>query len=110
MRRPQPATRKWPSGCGPESAWPEPPFLLPPLGGPLHGTSAEASRRLIASVRAGTSPQEAIGQLLRAGEYVPGFGHSVYTHVDPRAEVLLRAMEASGPYADVLEAVHGLLD
>jgi citrate synthase len=96
------------------STWADPYLVvqagLAALGGPLHGASAEASRRLIATVRAGTSPQEAIGQLLQAGEYIPGFGHSVYTRVDPRAEVLLRAVEASDTHTDVQQALRGLLE
>jgi citrate synthase len=96
------------------STWADPYLVvqagLAALGGPLHGASAEASRRLIASVRSGTSPQDAIGQLLRAGEYVPGFGHSVYTGVDPRAELLLRAVEESGADGEVLTALRGVLE
>ena len=42
---------------------------------------------------------------LRRGELIPGFGHSLYPHGDPRAKVLLALLEEAYPNAPEVEFV-----
>jgi citrate synthase len=95
------------------STWADPYLLLltglAVVGGPLHGGASEFVRTLLRDAMA-TSPERAIGQALRGGEQVPGFGHSVYTGADPRAPVLLDAIERGKPPRDVWRAAQGVLD
>lgn len=75
------------------STWADPYLVvlagLAALGGPLHGGASRGARQLIRDVEAGTSAPEAIGQRLRDGQLIPGFGHRIYRDRDPRAELLL---------------------
>jgi citrate synthase len=79
------------------------------VGGPLHGGASEFVRTLLRDAVA-TSPEHAIGLALRDGEHVPGFGHSVYTGPDPRAPVLLDAVERCNPPRELWRAAQGVLD
>lgn len=59
------------------------------LGGPLHGGASYAAERLLDEI---THPGEAprvIGERVRRGERIPGFGHSVYKNGDARGTLLL---------------------
>jgi citrate synthase len=95
------------------STWADPYLLLltglAVVGGPLHGGASEFVRTLLRDAIA-TSPEAAIGQALRDGEHVPGFGHSVYTGPDPRAPVLLDAVERCKPPRELWRAARGVLD
>jgi citrate synthase len=51
-----------------------------------------------------------VGRALRAGARVPGFGHSVYVGPDPRAPVLLEAVERCRPPAELWRATSGVLE
>ena len=94
------------------STWADPYLLLlaglATVGGPLHGGASEFVRDLLRDAVA-TSPEAAVGRVLRDGEHVPGFGHSVYTGPDPRAPVLLDAVERAKPPRDVWNAAQGVL-
>ncbi|HEY2223886.1 citrate synthase [Actinomycetospora sp.] len=57
------------------------------LDGPVHGTASTAAFRFLAEALA--DPEAAVAERLRAGERLPGFGHSIYRERDPRAAVLL---------------------
>src|SRR5204863_1695810 len=86
------------------STWADPYLLLlaglATVGGPLHGGASEFVRDLLRNA-IDTSPEAAVGRVLRDGEHVPGFGHSVYTGPDPRAPGLLDAAERANPPRDV---------
>ena len=63
-------------------------------GGPLHvGASSEVALLLRDSGQRGVAV--AVGELLRSGRRVPGFGHKVYAR-DPRFNVLWKVLEGSG--------------
>ena len=79
------------------------------VGGPLHGGASEFVRTLLRDAVA-TTPEAAVGQALRDGEHVPGFGHSVYEGPDPRAPVLLDAVERCKPPRELWRAAQGVLD
>jgi citrate synthase len=95
------------------STWADPYLLLltglAVVGGPLHGGASEFVRSLLRDAVA-TTPETAIGQALRDGEHVPGFGHSVYEGPDPRAPVLLDAVEKCKPPRELWRAAQGVLD
>ena len=78
------------------------------VGGALHGGASFGAEIML---RAATQPGDAgrvVGELLRRGERIPGFGHFVYRGSDPRAVYLLdrlrQTVPDSGPLA-VAEAV-----
>jgi citrate synthase len=95
------------------SAWADPYLLLltglATAGGPLHGGASEFVRALLRDAIA-TDAETAVGRALRDDQRVPGFGHTVYEGPDPRAPVLLEAVEASRPPRDVWRAASGVLD
>jgi citrate synthase len=57
------------------------------LDGPVHGTASTAAHRFLAEAL--EDPEAAVAERLRAGERLPGFGHSIYRERDPRTAVLL---------------------
>jgi citrate synthase len=78
------------------------------MSGALHGGASLAAETLLAAAAGPDDVPRAVGELLRRGEKVPGFGHFIYKVGDPRAVLLLdlvrRAAPKSGPLA-VAEAV-----
>jgi citrate synthase len=61
---------------------------LAALSGPKHGGATSQVEALFAEAAA-TSPRQAIGERLRRGDPVAGFGHPLYPQGDPRARALL---------------------
>ncbi|MGZ0152394.1 citrate synthase [Kribbella sp. WER1] len=57
------------------------------LDGQYHGAAPTLAYEFLE--RAKHDPLQALSDQLRSGEPVPGFGHKIYQHRDPRAEVLL---------------------
>jgi citrate synthase len=65
---------------------------LATMAGPLHGgASQQAYELLVAAERDGAA--RALNDALGAQRYLPGFGHTVYTQVDPRFDALLPLVE-----------------
>lgn len=60
------------------------------VGGTLHGAASGAVHRLFAEAERLEDPARAVGESHRRGGPVPGFGHSVYQHEDPRYGALMR--------------------
>ncbi len=95
------------------STWADPYLVvlagLSALGGPLHGGAAD---RLVPLVRDAVERGvvAAVGDRLGAGEDIGGFGHSVYTLRDPRAEALWLLLAAGWPGDPVLGAVAELIE
>ncbi|HLX89488.1 MAG TPA: citrate/2-methylcitrate synthase, partial [Acidimicrobiales bacterium] len=73
------------------STWADPYLVvlagLSALGGPLHGGASDRLVPLLRDAQA-VGAAQAIGERLRVGEQVGGFGHPVYTGRDPRADAL----------------------
>jgi citrate synthase len=90
------------------STWADPYLVvsagLATAGGPLHGGASSEARALVASVAHGTPADVAIGDLLRHGDLVPGFGHRVYEVEDPRAVALLDAVATLRAPSTVMRA------
>lgn len=96
------------------STWADPYLVvgagLAAAGGPLHGGASIAVRSLLTRVQGAVSATEAIGDILRNGELVPGFGHRVYEVPDPRAGALLDAVERMKPPSALWRAANDILD
>jgi citrate synthase len=60
------------------------------LDGQYHGAAPTLAYEFLQ--RAQQDPLKALSDQLRSGEPVPGFGHRIYQHRDPRAEVLLELL------------------
>ncbi|MFC4051861.1 citrate/2-methylcitrate synthase [Actinomadura syzygii] len=77
--------------------------------GPLHGGASYGAERLLAEVADPTSAGRALGERLRGGERVPGFGHAVYKAGDGRATALLDLVRAAAPGNDSAAAADAVL-
>ena len=82
---------------------------LAALGGPLHGGVGDRLVPLVQDALDGGAAF-AVGDRLRAGEQIAGFGHSVYSGRDPRADALLPMLGDAWPGHPVLAAVEELVD
>lgn len=104
------------------STWADPYLViltgLGVIGGPLHGAASREVVRLFADASAGRSPtaaqakasaEQAIGEQLRSGELIPGFGHKVYSGPDPRATTLMDLVRAGWPASRSLAVPEALL-
>jgi citrate synthase len=79
------------------------------LGGSLHGGAALGAELMLASaVRPEDAPQ-VVGDLLRRGERIPGFGHFVYKNGDPRAVALMRVIQQHAPDSPRLAVASAVL-
>jgi citrate synthase len=65
-------------------------------GGVLHGAISSAVEALLLEPSGAEDVPRVVGERLRRGEVLPGFGHAVYTGVDPRASVLLALAGSMG--------------
>ncbi|HEY2552178.1 MAG TPA: citrate/2-methylcitrate synthase [Streptosporangiaceae bacterium] len=80
---------------------------LAALGGWLHGGASLGAEVMLASAEGPADAGRVVGDLLRRGERIPGFGHFVYQAGDPRAVLLMRILRQAVPGApqlDVAEA------
>jgi citrate synthase len=66
------------------------------MGGALHGGAALGAELMLSSASSPADAPRVVGDLLRRGERLPGFGHFVYKDGDPRANLLLQLV---GDYA-----------
>jgi len=92
------------------STWADPYLVLQAglaaLGGPLHGGAGEAARRLLRDAGPdGALAAQAVGDVLAAGQRVPGFGHRVYESCDPRVSPLLDRLDELGDAPPAVAAV-----
>ena len=69
------------------------------LSGALHGAATLAAEEILARVEAGGEPAQVIGERLRKGERIPGFGHVIHEVSDPRAAALLALVRKTFPGA-----------
>jgi citrate synthase len=65
--------------------------------GALHGGASLGAEALLAEVEDADHAAHVIGQRLRRGERIPGFGHTVYQSGDGRATTLLDRIRAAAP-------------
>ena len=72
------------------------------MGGALHGGAELGAELMLGSAGSPADAPRVVGDLLRRGERLPGFGHFVYTDGDPRANLLLRLVADYAPGSAVL--------
>jgi citrate synthase len=67
------------------------------MSGALHGGASLIAETLMAAASGPDDVPRVVAELLRRGERVPGFGHFVYRHGDPRAIALLDLVRRAAP-------------
>jgi citrate synthase len=72
------------------------------LDGLYHGAAPTLAYEFLD--RAKRDPLKALSDQLRSGEPVPGFGHKIYQHHDPRADVLFELL-GDHPIVDTIHAI-----
>jgi citrate synthase len=72
------------------------------MGGALHGGAALGAEIMLGSADSPADAPRVVGEVLRRGEKLPGFGHFVYRDGDPRANLLLRLLQDYAPDSERL--------
>jgi len=67
------------------------------VSGVLHGGASLAAETMLAAAVDPADVPRVVGDLLRRGEKVPGFGHVVYRSGDPRAALLTELVREAAP-------------
>ena len=80
------------------------------MGGALHGGAALGAELMLGSARSSADAPRVVGDLLRRGEKLPGFGHFVYKDGDPRANLLLRLIAELAPDSPQLAIASAVTD
>ncbi|HEY2076226.1 MAG TPA: citrate/2-methylcitrate synthase [Streptosporangiaceae bacterium] len=80
------------------------------MGGALHGGAALGAELMLGSASSPADAPRVVGDLLRRGEKLPGFGHFVYKGGDPRANLLLRLISEFAPDAPQLAIAQAVTD
>jgi citrate synthase len=79
------------------------------MSGSLHGGASLGAETLLAAARGPADVPRVVGELLRRGEKVPGFGHFVYRGGDPRALTLLGLVRQAAPKSGQLAVAEAVL-
>jgi citrate synthase len=79
------------------------------MSGTLHGGASLGAETLLAAARDPADVPRVVGELLRRGEKVPGFGHFVYRGGDPRALALLDLVRRAAPKSGQLAVAEAVL-
>ncbi|HXM55211.1 MAG TPA: citrate synthase [Candidatus Dormibacteraeota bacterium] len=82
---------------------------LSALGGAMQAVASLAAEDLLADVVGPERATAAIGERLRRGERLPGFGHRLYPRGDPRAPVLLELLRRTWRGHRRLAAIEAVL-
>jgi citrate synthase len=69
------------------------------VSGTLHGGASLGVETLLSAATDPASAPRVVGDVLRRGEKIPGFGHSVYRGQDPRGRLLLELVRRAAPNA-----------
>jgi len=80
---------------------------LAALSGPLHGGACDRIEMLVEEASRAAA---ALDARLRRGDAVPGFGHPLYPHGDPRARRLLGRAQALAPRAQPLRTLLAIVE
>jgi citrate synthase len=80
------------------------------MGGALHGGAALGAELMLGSASSTADAPRVVGDLLRRGEKLPGFGHFVYKDGDPRADLLLRLVAELAPKSPQLAIASAVTD
>jgi citrate synthase len=79
------------------------------MSGALHGGASLGAEAMLAAASRPADVPRVIGELLRRGEKVPGFGHLVYRGGDPRAVALLDLLRRAAPKSGELAVAEAVL-
>ncbi len=79
------------------------------MSGALHGGASLGAEALLAAASSPEDVPRVVGELLRRGEKVPGFGHFVYRAGDPRATLLLDLVRRAAPRSAQLAVAEAVL-
>jgi citrate synthase len=79
------------------------------VGGTLHGGASFGAEVMLRSAPGPTDAARAVGDLLRRGERIPGFGHFVYRRRDPRAVLLLDLLRTCDPGSERLAVAEAVI-
>lgn len=80
------------------------------MGGALHGGAALGAELMLGSANSPADAPRVVGDLLRRGERLPGFGHFVYKDGDPRANLLLQIVTEFAPDSALLAVATAVTD
>jgi citrate synthase len=72
------------------------------MTGALHGGAALGAENMLGAADSPADAPRVVGDVLRRGEKLPGFGHFVYRDGDPRANLLLRLIAELAPDSERL--------
>jgi citrate synthase len=79
-------------------------------GGALHGGASLNAEAMLAETAEAGQAAHVMGQRLRRGERIPGFGHRIYRSADGRALALLDRIRAAAPDHPRLAVAAAMLD
>jgi citrate synthase len=79
------------------------------MSGALHGGASLGAEMLLASASGPDDVPRVVGELLRRGEKVPGFGHFIYKAGDPRAVLLFGLLRRAAPKSRPLAVAEAVL-
>jgi citrate synthase len=82
---------------------------LSALGGPFHAVASLPAEDLLAEVPLPQRAAWTIGERLRRGDRLPGFGHRSHRTGDPRARVLLGQLREAAGEAPAMQVVEEIL-
>lgn len=83
---------------------------LAALSGPRHGGASEQVERLLHEAGSSTRAALTVGEHLRRGERLPGFGHPLYPQGDPRLPPLMARAQALKPRSARLRTLQAVVD
>jgi citrate synthase len=79
------------------------------MSGTLHGGASLSVEAMLAAASGPHDVPRVVGELLRRGEKVPGFGHLVYRAGDPRGVLLLDLVRRAAPKSAQLAVAEAVL-
>ena len=79
------------------------------MSGTLHGGASLGVEAMLAAARDPADVPRVVGDMLRRGERIPGFGHSVYRGEDPRERLLLNLVRQAAPKSRVLAVTDAVI-
>ncbi len=82
---------------------------LATLSGPRHGGASELVERLVQEAGSPARAAVSVGERLRRGEKLPGFGHPLYVQGDPRVPPLMARAEALKPRSARLRTLQAVV-
>ncbi len=79
------------------------------VGGALHGGASFGAETMLRSAVAPRDAQRVVGELLRRGERIPGFGHFVYQGSDPRGVFVFELLRQVAPDSERLAVAEAVM-